>query len=117
MLLDKRDEVYCVMLLDKRDEAYCVMLLDKRDEAYCVMLLDKGDKAYNPLCHATWQERRGLQSTEPLFNKHVYWNAWNVLSLTVTASPDDLLAVKIQCCLEELLFVYHRSSWITQQSL
>ena len=37
--------------------------------------------------------------------------------LTVAPSPDDLLVVKAICYMEEQLFIYHKSSWVIQQSL
>ena len=63
------------------------------------------------------QEGQGFQSTEPFLNVHIYWIAWNVPSLLVTSSPDVLLAVKTQCCMEDKLFVYHKCTWVTRQSL
>ena len=71
----------------------CLVLIC--NHALLLFLYHKVCVNLDPQWYATWQERQDLQSTKPLVNVYVYWNARNVSPLMMNPSPDDLLTVNI----------------------
>ena len=71
---------------------------------HSIVWLDKRDKAYKSQAHCLMYTFTGLYE--------MYYPPWLPFR-----KPNSPLAVKTKCCMEEYLFAYHKSSWVTQYSL